>query len=464
MRVLGFIVTFVEKYREMKHNSIIWRLGMLILCVLAVTSCSKTSDLLSTVPASSRGIALVNINALVENAGCRIEEGKLVLPQGVSVLSGFQRSLNEFAAVAKGVDLDAVVLAAHSNNDLYATLRVTDSSALEAGLEEAGFAEDGKEDGYKVYRSSGNKIFTDGNQLWFMSGSLTLSPKEILDEAGKGNVREKLTGVTAFLEQDRMIAIAASAGITGFSFGNDQWICVDINPDGNALALTQRRMTAEGELIANSSLKTLDPAALRLVPDGWEVVAAFGLQKNIDWHSLVTVGGMMGGFQMMGMLESLVPYLEAIDGTVEFAANPKSVEAWQNATLTDWNFMFAAQMPEADARKAIDALGAYLRRLMIDVKSTPAGITVSQNGLNLTAESSGGILRIVNGEAAPGAAPEFFANSCGAAKIAIPKGVVTGTSGITLTAKVGESESQITLAFPDRDMPALQTLLMELAQ
>lgn len=449
----------------MKHNSIICRLGLLIMSVLAVTSCSETSDLLSTVPAASNGVAVVNVNTLVKSAGCRIEEGKMVLPQGARVLYGLQSSLDRFASIAKGVDLDAVVIAAHSNNDMYATLKVTDRPALESALAEAGFSESGKKDGYMNYRSNdGGNIYIDGSQLWILSNYTSMTPKDILDEAKKGNVREKLQGVTAFLEQGKMIAIAASSGITGFSFGNDQWICVDINPDGNSLALSQRRMTAEGELIANNSLKTLDPAALRLVPDGWEIVAAFGLQKNVDWHSIVTIGGMMGGFQVMGMLESLLPYLEAIDGTVEFAANPKSVGAWHNATLADWNFMFAAQMPEADARKAIDALSAYLKRLMIDVKSTPAGIAVNQNGLNLTAESADGILRIVNAEAAPGAAPEFFAGSCGAARIAIPKGLVMSTSGITFTARVQESESQMTLAFPDRDMPALQTILMEFAQ
>lgn len=449
----------------MKHNSIICRLGLLILGVLAVTSCSETSDLLSTVPAASHGVAVVNVNALVKSTGCSIEDGKLVLPQGARLLPGMQSSLDKFASIAKGVDLNAVVLAASSNNDMYATLKVTDRAALESALTEAGFTKEGKKDGYINYRSNdGGNLYMDGGQLWILQNVSSITPKDILAEAKKGNVREKLQGVTAFLEQGKMIAIAASSGITGFSFGNDQWICVDINPDGNALALSQRRMTAEGELIANSSLKTLDPAALRLVPDGWAVVAAFGLQKNVDWHSLVTIGGMIGGFQMMGMLESLLPYLEAIDGTVEFAANPKSVSAWQNATLTDWSFMIAAQMPEADARKAIDALSAYLKRLMIDVKSTASGIAVNQNGLNLTAESADGILRIVNGEATPGAAPEFFANSCGAAKIAIPKGLVMSSSGITLTARVLENEAQMTLAFPDRNMPALQTLLMEFAQ
>ncbi len=220
-------------------------------------------------------------------------------------------------------------------------------------------------------------------------------------------------------------------------------------------------MDNDGNVLANTLLQNLDPAALKLLPVDAPIVFAAGMTKDIDWNSIAMVGGMVGGFQVGGMLESVVPYLNKTDGTIEFAAVPLTESAWSIPSLSEWNFVFAAQMSQNDAEAAVNAARNYLGT-MFTVSSQTGDFVAGQGDFSFKVSSANGIFSIVKGNVEQGAEMESFSGDRMIVKVVIPAKVALRNSEVSVISVTGENETTTTITVAGATIPVLQTLLGEI--
>lgn len=432
-----------------------------IIMAAMLCACSGEQELLSTVPADCGGVAVVNVKAVMSNMGCTFDGDGITLPAGINARRDFAATLRNIALLNRGADLSCAVIAAESGS-WFATLRITDSSTVLNALGKAGIKTTGNKNGYEIYSGNGLSYYISDHQGWVCPDNAQISPKELLSRAKKESFRSKLQGVCAFLDANNMVSIAATASGFGLGLDSPDWTCVEIHPDGNNLVLNTRRMTAAGELVANTGLRQLNPDVLKLFPANAPLVGAAGIKDSFDWSTLAAIGGMLGGFQTMGMIESIVPYLEKTDGTIALAATPRSSDAWDSFSITAWNFLFAAQMPEPDALKAVDAVKAYLKRMMFPIRNAPNGFLVDQGELSLAVFTNGNMICIRNGNPNEGATGPVRSQSDAMLQITLPKGVLTRGSDIRLAIDCTGTNTAATLSLPQYNLPFLQALLTDI--
>ena len=426
---------------------------------LAAASCGKYSeaDPLEAIPASTRGVAAVNLYTAGANAGIADTDGKGGFAAPAGSPRWVQMTASLLATLGKGIDLNRVYVAADRRNEYYATAAITNGEALRKGLAELGATERDKTDGFGHWNLHGCRVLFSDRQVWFTLQP-GFSPAGEIDAATDGSILTDAQGVADFLKANEFVSVAANTGAFPLP-GSDSWSCVKADPAGNALKAVSRQMTSSGEIIQMKNLRTLDRSTLDNAPADWAFITAVGLDNNIDWSVLPTLGGMIGGFNTMGVLERLVDYLKEIDGTVLVAANPKGQLDISDVSLTDFDIMFAAQMPDDAARKAVATLAGYLRDKMFTVTSTDNSMTVNQAGFKIEAMADDGRLTISFGNPAGGGAPAGFYGNCLGVKLNIPRGLLLHHSSITVDAVATDTESTVTISLPGYNMPFVQSVI-----
>lgn len=424
-----------------------------------LSSCSRTEELLATVPSSSQVVAAVNFEALANASGFVFQDSTVVIPENIRISPSAKSQIMKIVpSLRTGADISDVVIASTDNNrNVFATFLLKDQEVLRRAMKDAGAVAKGNREGYDCY-AVGNDLFIyigDG-QGWAVFGNSTITPKDIMEETKEGTFKKEYPALAEYLSANKMISVAATG--RGMNIAADQWMCIDIQPKDNDIVIGTKRMDNDGKVLPNSSLQNLDPAALKLLPTDAPIVIAAGLTKDIDWNSIAVIGGMVGGFQVGGMLESVVPYLSKTDGTIEFAVVPMSENAWHNPSLSDWNFVFAAQMSQSDAEAAVNAARNYLAT-MFTVSSQTGDFVAGQGDFSFKVSSANGVFSIVKGNVQQGADMEAYAGDRMIVKAVIPALFVLRNANISVTSVTGESETTTTIAIPGATLPLLQTVL-----
>lgn len=443
----------------MRKNFIMLALA-LAGAIACLSSCSRTEELLATVPASSQVVAAVNFEAIADASGFAIQDSTVDFPANVRISPSAKAEIVKILPALKtGADISDVVIASTGNRNVFATFLLKDQEVLRRAFRDAGGVDKGNKDGYDCY-AIGNDLFIylgDG-QGWAVIGSNT-TPKDIIEGTKEGAFKKEYPALASFLSENKMISIVATG--RGMNVAADQWMCIDVEPKGNDIAIGTRRMDNDGNVLANTLLQNLDPAALKLLPVDAPIVFAAGMTKDIDWNSIAMVGGMVGGFQVGGMLESVVPYLNKTDGTIEFAAVPATESAWSIPSLSEWNFVFAAQMSQNDAEAAVNAARNYLGT-MFTVSSQTGDFVAGQGDFSFKVSSANGIFSIVKGNVEQGAEMESFSGDRMIVKVVIPAKVALRNSEVSVISVTGENETTTTITVAGATIPVLQTLLGEI--
>lgn len=442
----------------MRKNFIMLALA-LAGAIACLSSCSRTEELLATVPASSQIVVAVNFEELANASGFAIHDSTVIIPENIRLSPPAKSQIMKIVpALRTGADISDVVVASINNNrTVFATFLLKDQKVLRRSMRDAGAVAQGNKEGYDCY-AVGNDLFIylgDG-QGWAVFGSSNPTPKDIIEETKEGTFKKEYPALAEYLSGNKMISVVATG--RGMNVAADQWMCVDVQPKDNDLVIGTRRMDSEGNVLANSSLQNLDPAVLKLLPANAPIVIAAGLTKDIDWNSIAMIGGIVGGFQVGGMLESVVPYLSKTDGTIEFAVVPMSENAWSNPSLSDWNFVFAAQMSQSDAEAAVNAARNYLGT-MFTISSQTGDFVAGQGDFSFKVSSANGVFSVVKGNVQQGADMEAYAGDRMLVKAVIPALFVLRNNNISVVSVTGESETTTTISIPGSTLPLLQTVL-----
>lgn len=429
--------------------------------VIGLSSCSRTEELLANVPASSNGIMCINVENLLAVGGIEIKEGSLVLPAGVNIQPRTRERLEKMLpALSDAIDFADIVVAMPDNRNMFATFLLKDQEILRNTLESAGATNLGVIADCQTY-SIDNSVYVyigDG-QGWVIFSSPNYTPKDIAEATRNGNFKKQYPAIATLLGENKMVSVAATG--RAMNFGNESWMVANLENKENNLVMTTRRIDEEGKVIDNDMLRELDPAALKLIPGNAALYLAAGITKDIDWKAITMVGTLIGGFQMGGMLESIIPYISKTDGTIEFSALPAGDDAWSSPSISEWDFLFAAQMNAADGAEAVKAARNYLGG-MLPVSDEPDGFRAGMNGMMFRVSAADGIFSVTKGDIQGGSDLKKFSKDRLIMGVNVPKSVILRNYGVTMESVTGKSETITTFSLPDSGKPLLQAVLEEI--
>ena len=183
----------------------------LVACML--TSCSKSGSgdkLVENIPASAFMVVKINPQQIIENAGCTVDNGKIVLSQKYSDVIKQQAGaaalnvVNSYLAYTEGIKLDAIMVAVTADGDGIGVGMLSDAEPVKKHLKEL-LGNQSDEDGFVVFKASGHMVVAiKDNMIWWSDGLGSI--KKQIEKAAESNIAS-LKGVGDILSDDNAFAM-----------------------------------------------------------------------------------------------------------------------------------------------------------------------------------------------------------------------------------------------------------------
>ncbi len=444
-----------------------------VLIGVVMTSCTKEGELLSTIPANARAVAVVDVKGVLEASGCKFTAEGVALPASINDEADDNELLAAIGKLdAAGVcSFNEVAVVLDRNSRTTVTFLVSDGDKFKELTPEFGW-KDGL-DGYDEGKVSGEVILTDGKQAWIMLDGDAYAVANDLKEDAKKEPVTKLSGIKEALEGDNLVNAAFSGLDFGTAAGKDgkkeaTWNVMTANVKDNKLVASSRSMKGNGEAVAVKGMQHVDPAVLSYIPDNCNIVAAAGFTKEFDWQGAVTAltPFIVRDFQMQGAVAMLTPFLQSLDGTVILAAGPANEEAYEDMEPENWQFVMMARI----SQDKIDQVMNMVRTSMAQAGISPIEdgngvIVIPQYGMNFYIGNVDGYLAVSNipfeKDRRNTLAPLVDGKDA-AAGIEIPSLSVFSTGapayGIKLTVSMEGAEGDAELSLPGSTAPILEAI------
>lgn len=183
----------------------------LVACML--TSCSKSGSgdkLVENIPASAFMVVKINPQQIIENAGCTVDNGKIVLSQKYSDVIKQQAGaaalnvVNSYLAYTEGIKLDAIMVAVTADGSGIGVGMLSDAEPVKKHLKEL-LGNQSDEDGFVVFKASGHMVIAiKDNMIWWSDGLGSI--KKQIEKAAESNIAS-LKGVGDILSDDNAFAM-----------------------------------------------------------------------------------------------------------------------------------------------------------------------------------------------------------------------------------------------------------------
>ena len=353
-----------------------------------LSSCSKRSEILDSVPPDVTMVATVNIDKMCSAVGVTLKDdgtAEIAAP-AQRWMNGVQKELNTLATLkSQGVfDIENMVIALDGDVK-YCIMSIDDEDkVMEATRDNIGWND--ATDGYRIGRMDGSTFLMKDGLLWIVSGSrdAVKSVSDMNKRAREMSVG-KLDGVAAAMTRDNMANIAVASGFASLTTSgksdteipaqDKEWNVASLQQGADgSLVLDWQLMQSTGRTLQPKGLQPVNPALLAYVPENFNVVAAAGLTGEFDWEPLRKIVMMVGGFQTAAFMSVVNPYLESIDGTMLLAFAPSDPAMLAEGDASDWDFIAMIHMPQAK----INALTDMIKNMFATAGMTP---TVTPQGL-----------------------------------------------------------------------------------
>lgn len=356
-----------------------------VMLTLAMSSCSKSGELADNVPADAIVVVKLNLQQVIENAGCTVENGRISLsPELTDEIGKDDPSsamiINQFLSYTEGLDLSEAIFFVRERNDrekgvVMAVMTDKDKVAQTLG---SFLGKPESKDGFECYDVSGNIIALKENILYF-SDNLNIIT-DALNKAEKENL-SSMPGLQKFLAEDNALAIIVSGKKIDLpSAYRNQWICGSLKFNGPEVSGELCMMDTDGNRNPfGEAFGELSSDFLRYIPDNTQLVAAIGPVKEPSLKQQINSYA-----RQMGTSGK---YLTDLDGTASFALHASDsllglggMQFWNrfNGSNFDWSLidMIAmAHYPETTA----DALVTELKDMFMlqgqTVETTDDGLS-----------------------------------------------------------------------------------------
>lgn len=435
-----------------------------ILLWIAMAGCGRgQKDILSTIPATSKMVACVDIDRLVSQGGLSGSDA-LLAAEYSGLLDKMTDGLSTaLLALDDAVDTRCVLLCMTETGTEFCTFGLQGTPIADK------FDTDPTTSGaFKAWEiAQGTTLVVRDSQGWL----LPFAPVKALDTvsdickiAATASLSE-LDGVAQALDDSQWAVRAVLRGY-GLPSGSrtDHWLTVTANADRSEIAGQSTLITPDGQVVSLTDLQNIDTDFLRYVPADMAFVGAIGLTPNFDWKQLAPVASMIGA-ESRAMFEMAAPLLSKIEGTAAVAIGPRDSAAWQDPLGPGWDFLVMAHMPQREIDQTIESLSSLAELY------TGSSLRAGRNGL-ATLNIMGRTINIgnVDGNLAISTLPltgraensltETFAQRRAAVAIDIPSGIDAPTlphgtdQGLSLRLSTDNDCTSFRLSFPDSEQPA----------
>lgn len=369
---------------KLQHLSLVALIAMMLG---ALSSCSKSEDIIDTVPADAACVATVNLDRLCSAGGISLtaDETK-VAPEMEKAAGGpLKELIDGLSAIKDAIDIENIVIALDTDNVTYVTFAVKDLDKL-CGMTAGNLTWEGTSGDYKSAHLHELDLLATSSQGWIVRGSDNAA--KAVDEFTKRAKERPISDIEYIgkaLSRDNIMNIAVTSGFTTLSSGSTkasaapldekEWNIASINiSDGNSLVAEWEMARADGEAIAPQGMQDINPALLAYVPENFNVTFAAGLTPGFDWEPLHQLATIAGGFQAAAFLSVVDPYLTSINGTVLLAAAPGADGALTDGDPYEWDFIALVNMPQ----DKIAGLCSIIRSMMSTAGIAPR---MTDNGI-----------------------------------------------------------------------------------
>lgn len=205
------------KLKKLALNALGGLMSMaLAVCVLA--SCSKSGSgdkLIGNIPADASVVMKFNLQQVIENAGCSVDNGKIVLSGEYSDAirqAGGATALklaNEYLSYTEGINLDALVLFSTDARcrDFAAVGTLCDAGAVKKHLKEA-LGNQKDVDGFAVFNVDGDGVIAiSDNMIWIAQDMRTIASQ--IEKAKDGSISSN-RAVAEVLTADNAMAFTVA--------------------------------------------------------------------------------------------------------------------------------------------------------------------------------------------------------------------------------------------------------------
>lgn len=432
--------------------------AMLIsISVWITTGCtSSETDLLESVPASAQTVMTVNLNKLAHDAGYTDKNGNIALPD--YMFESVPLSPEQIVALGAVVDLEHIVAYSLGGSNFTLTFNIKDEDALKA-IATASGATSSQTQGYTVYSFRGSQIAVKDGQGWCAPNAVATAElsREKRDADGSYTMYK---GLTEYLNVDRPMSVIICAEAPKNAAQRGKFLCAALSGNQEGASINSCIMHASGEKISMDMLTTLHTDFLRYTPANMNIVFAAGLTDKIDWNDFSETVTSMGGTRARGFFDSIFDILRQADGTVALCADGYTLLG------NDPGVLFMAHLPQ-------NTLNTTLTELVNQASSMGMNVTRREDGqykatlmgTNLYAGSVDGYLSIGSQPFVPtreNSLTTTFEGQRAAAYISLETlaPYVPGCNfGIALTAKTGDTDTDIHVNFPGSNAQPLATLI-----
>lgn len=361
----------------MKHFMRSAAMTAVALLALIVASCSpETDDLLSTVPAGTDFVAVVDAHAIAGKLGVTVKDGSLQLP--AEWQQAFSRVSDEkwqtAAKAAEAIDMTRIVMFYDNGESPITTFRITDKGIFD---ELMGSSPAEKKNGFKCYENALGTIMVSGNQGWLAKGSdPTPALKRILSNADspEGSIAD-ITALRQSLELDKPVRVVYDKNMYDKK-SEGLWCVGYADLSDSEISLVTNTIDREGRTVSDKTLRPVNTDFLRYTPANCNFAFAVGVTPEHDWSTLESIASLIPDPQVSGMMGTIMPYLKKADGTVAVAADINTADIGASGAT----FLTMIHMPQAD----VDAALLEIEQRMIDAGASPvrsAGNIISIPGL-----------------------------------------------------------------------------------
>lgn len=360
----------------MKYMSRLGRLDLvaMLLIMLMSASCGGVSKgLLDTVPASSPMVSVVDLDAVLKQAGCDVSGDTFdFTPELSSLLAAGERGalpvpVRLLSRLHGAVDMSHVVLFSldQSGHDNVLVADMTDRDGVINALSVVAESVPGSDE-LDMYCADGWSVAVASDRMWMAAGApsdLSESVMPLLSLKGSESI-SGLTGISDFLNSGSTVCMALRpSALNPVAVGShtSDWSCVSVTMEDAVIGVDFCQMDGDGRLAElTHGMQEVDTDFLRYVPQSYVFAMAAGFSSDFNWQEITSAASLVLGPLNSSYVSALAPLLSKVDGTVAFAAGPASgAPAVANLGLDTWDMMLMVHMSQSDVDSALSMLQSY---------------------------------------------------------------------------------------------------------
>ncbi len=352
-----------------------------LACAIVMASCSGSdAEIQSVIPDDSRFVARVDVEAVINGLGGKIDASGVTLPDGMADKSMMGTDaadmLGAMGAIKDALDINNVYYSCSAKNLTYFVAEIKDAGKLgEIAGDRLKMQSLGSKGDYdEVYNSGYVTMLTRGNLCWLLNQGADDAVDEldkVIARAGKGAFAKVPSVADAVAGQDGLATVAllpdAKAG---------EWMVMSSKTAGENLEIVIESYDNQGKQVETKDATELQLDFLRYVPGDFNVAMAMGVSREYDWSRFFNLFGSSDDFKVAGFMEVLRPFLESADGTISLAAKlpvtPK-VDLGEMA-VTVHPFVAMIHMDQAQVNSAVENLKALLKKNFMTVTEGDGGM------------------------------------------------------------------------------------------